>query len=389
MKDMVEEGVVPKRIDQSKFKLSPGCAVEPIELGIEFQNGDSNFYYTISVENNQVIYESLLESKMETDELIFERKLNGSDTQIKLFENFYDFDPKNKFFVSVLEEKILKKNQLLFSFLGKEYEAEFPVVKKAFDWFGDVLTIITPDRSIQALAHILDTKDTVNKLANDLICSYKTGISKLVVDKRTAEEYFDGGGSKGLEKFILELKDRPNNAASIRDRTTGEEIVFINDGSNIVTKTLYTEHAGENDVPIKFSLQEESDGTRRLLDFIPAVESLVNRSKVFLIDEIERSIHPLTIKEIISKFSLDEKALGQLIFTTHESSLLDQEILRPDEIWFCQKDVNGVTKLYSLNDYKVHNTINVEQNYLNGRYGGIPFLSNLHDLNWHNYSDVK
>ena len=59
MKDMVEEGVVPKRIDQSKFKLSPGCAVEPIELGIEFQNGDSNFYYTISVENNQVIYESL------------------------------------------------------------------------------------------------------------------------------------------------------------------------------------------------------------------------------------------------------------------------------------------------------------------------------------------
>ncbi|TAE35352.1 MAG: ATP-binding protein, partial [Sphingobacteriales bacterium] len=80
---------------------------------------------------------------------------------------------------------------------------------------------------------------------------------------------------------------------------------------------------------------------------------------------------------------------GQLIFTTHESNLLDQDILRTDEIWFTQKDIDGATKLFSLSDYKVHNTIDIENGYLNGRYGGIPFLSNLEDLNWHKYADAN
>jgi AAA15 family ATPase/GTPase len=118
---------------------------------------------------------------------------------------------------------------------------------------------------------------------------------------------------------------------------------------------------------------------------MPALAGIVNNEEVYLIDEIERSIHPIIIKEIISKISLDTSAKGQLIFTTHESCLLDQEILRPDEIWFAQKDVNGASKLYSLSDFNIHNTANIENGYLNGRYGGIPFLSNLQDLNWHKY----
>ena len=85
---------------------------------------------------------------------------------------------------------------------------------------------------------------------------------------------------------------------------------------------------------------------------------------------------------VISKISLDKNIKGQLIFTTHETSLLNQEILRPDEIWFAQKDIDGSTKLYSLSDFKIHHTIDIENGYLKGRFGGIPFLSNLKDLNW-------
>jgi hypothetical protein len=88
------------------------------------------------------------------------------------------------------------------------------------------------------------------------------------------------------------------------------------------------------------------------------------------------------IKGIMEKLSQSENASGQLIFTTHESGLLDQDIFRPDEIWFAQKDAEQATQLYPLSDFNIHKTANIENGYLNGRYGGIPFLSNLKDLHW-------
>ena len=78
--------------------------------------------------------------------------------------------------------------------------------------------------------------------------------------------------------------------------------------------------------------------------------------------------------------------LGQLILSTHESNLLDQNIFRPDEIWFAEKNKEGATELYALSEFKEHHTIDIRKGYLNGRYGGIPFLGNLKDLNWKKYA---
>ena len=165
----------------------------------------------------------------------------------------------------------------------------------------------------------------------------------------------------------------------------GDEIIIVKENGVINVKQLKLEHKGKNGQLINFNIDEESDGTIRLLDFIPAFQDLISKSKVFLIDEIERSIHPLLIKELVKKFSEDNKSEGQLIFTTHESNLLDQDLFRQDEIWFAEKDKNGITDLYSLSDFKEHKTIDIRKGYLNGRYGSIPFLANLKDLNWHKY----
>ena len=115
---------------------------------------------------------------------------------------------------------------------------------------------------------------------------------------------------------------------------------------------------------------------------------MLTNERVYIIDEIERSMHPILIKELIQKISGMQNVRGQLIFTTHESNMLDQSIFRPDEIWFAEKDSLLSTKLYSLSDFNVHATANVENGYLNGRYGAIPFLSNLKDLHW-NYDTKK
>ena len=126
----------------------------------------------------------------------------------------------------------------------------------------------------------------------------------------------------------------------------------------------------------------ESDGTRRIIEYMPILYTLNQQDTVYVVDEIERSIHPILIKGIIRKLSDSNNIKGQLLFTTHESALLDQNIFRPDEIWFAQKDMEQATQLYPLSDFNIHKTASIENGYLNGRYGGIPFLSNLKDLNW-------
>lgn len=134
----------------------------------------------------------------------------------------------------------------------------------------------------------------------------------------------------------------------------------------------------EYEMPMRY----ESDGTCRLIEYMLIFYGISLSAEVYVVDEIERSIHPILIKSIIKKLSESNGINGQLIFTTHESCLLDQNILRPDEIWFAQKDAEQATQLYPLSDFNIHHTANIENGYLNGRYGGIPFLSNLKDLHW-------
>ena len=162
-----------------------------------------------------------------------------------------------------------------------------------------------------------------------------------------------------------------------------------NEISNVVVengiaylKTLVAIHTDANGRDVEMNMTMESDGTRRLIEYMPLLYAVLKSNNVFVVDEIERSIHPIMIKTLMSKISESREARGQIIFTTHESCLLDQAIFRPDEIWFAQKDVDQSTQLYPLSDYNIHKTANIENGYLNGRYGGIPFLSNLTDLKW-------
>jgi uncharacterized protein len=183
------------------------------------------------------------------------------------------------------------------------------------------------------------------------------------------------------------LKAHPGTMRPFRTSQFEDGIFVLEDGK-VWAKRLCFRH--EEDMgSTKFSNWEESDGTNRLLDYLPILYEAINSKKVYLIDEIERSIHPLLIKELVKKFSDDTETKGQLIFTTHESNLLDQEIFRPDEIWFTEKNRQGATELYPLSEFKEHHTIDIRKGYLNGRYGGIPFLGNLKDLNWDKYAEAK
>ncbi len=381
LKNSIESGKIVEKVDELKFRLSEENANIPISFGIEFYAKTKVYYYSLTFDKGVILNEYLAESKREKDILIFERS-NDENEQVIRFYNGYTKTPKNKLFVEILAEKLLQKNELLISFLSSKYADEFTDSKVVFDWFFSTLVVIRPDTKPDAIAHVLDTDTKLKDFANYFIPKLKTGVNKLNIEKEHIEKLEKEYGTE-VKELLSQVKNEDNIIAVLSNKENGEEFSAIN--GEVYVKRIVATHLNDKGKEVDFPLSMLSDGTKRLFDYIPALYDIVQKEKVYIIDEIERSIHPITIKEIISKFSLDESAKGQLIFTTHESCLLDQEIFRTDEIWLAQKAIDGVSKLYSLSDFNIHNTANIENGYLNGRFGGIPFLSNLKDLNWHKY----
>jgi AAA15 family ATPase/GTPase len=143
-----------------------------------------------------------------------------------------------------------------------------------------------------------------------------------------------------------------------------------------VVKRFLFEHIGVNGYHGRLDCNTQSDGTVAVLNLLPAIYDIMNRDCLYCIDEIENSVHPKLILALLNFFS-GIQTNGQLIYTTHQTILLGNESeLRPDEIWLAEKQ-NGNTKMYSLNDFKLHNTLNIENGYLAGRFGASPRLGDL------------
>ena len=386
LKKLIVNEKIPYRLKDSEFKFNNSETIQDQLIAIEFIQDNKPFYYGIILNNNIIKTEELYLSGLgkDKDQLIYERKTDFQEkTSITFLEEF-EKDEKSQVLKSILLEEFVKPNEPILKWLSNRDNIFLGNVKIAYKWFEKTLQIITPNSKPAALAHQMDIDQDFKKYAKDLMCSLNIGISELRSEKKRIKEFFGENDEKELDGLIKRTEDSPQKMIRL-DNNNGNEFIIVKEEDDFWVKTLKVGHSGKNDQSVLFNLNEESDGTVRLLDFVPAFKNLISSEKVYVIDEFERSIHPLLIKELVKKFSFDNKTKGQLIFTTHESNLLDQEIFRQDEIWFTEKNKEGSTDLYSLNDFKEHKTIDIQRGYLNGRYGSIPFLGNLQDLNWHNY----
>ena len=384
LKEMIKTGKVIDDADDYKFKLSEEALTKPISLGIEFLLKGKMYYYTLTFEHKRILNEALVETfKDTTDRVIFERSLVGEMQEIPFIGGNVK-DEKERVFLEVLSEKLLSKEELLLTFLAQKYPNEYADIDNVVSWFSETLIVLTSNFKARGITHYFDVNQNVRLFIHNYLSNLSAGIENVFIETNRIEETFPNINDKTKKEFIDELKKESDKGIALYDRHTREEVaIVLNEDDTLSTKRLFTEHLGKDGYKVRFPLKLESDGTKRLLEYAPLISDVINNERVYIVDEIERSIHPMMIKELIKKISSDTTAKGQLIFTTHESCLLDQEILRPDEIWFTQKDMGGATQMYSLSDFNISNTATVENDYLNGRYGGIPFLSNLKELNWH------
>ena len=149
--------------------------------------------------------------------------------------------------------------------------------------------------------------------------------------------------------------------------------------------TIHQKFDEDNNIigSVEFSLKEhESLGTKKFFALSAPILDTLKNGKILIIDELDSSLHPLLSKYLISMFHDKKlnKYNAQLIFATHDTNLLQNDLLSRDQIWFTDKDKYGVTELYSLLEYKENKTrkdTNKEKYYLQGRYGAIPYVGNF------------
>ncbi len=141
-----------------------------------------------------------------------------------------------------------------------------------------------------------------------------------------------------------------------------------------------THHTGLNGEDYCVPIDIESDGTKKAIIIFSFFCVALEYGKGLIIDELNTKLHPLLLKYLIDLFYKEDK-FAQLIYTTHDTSLLDKRYFRRDQVWFVEKDALGKATLYSLAEFKVRNDASFEKEYLGGLYGGIPILS---DCDWEN-----
>jgi uncharacterized protein len=380
LKETVRKGGIEESIDDKKFKLNKSNSEKPISFEIEFSIGNKVYSYGISLNHFEVVEEWLFESGITVeDKLIFERKLTETgETTIQMADRYVKTQ-KEITLIELIKENILQKEKLL---LGLYNYLKIDEIKLIYDWFVTKLIVIFPGTEFQGILPLLLTSADLKLHFNQLLQSFDTGIDQLASAEIDFDEYKIDPNEKMTRK---EIEDHIKTSKFVFNDKKNE-IILMGDKGKLVVKKAISFHKNNMGEDILFMISEESDGTKRLLDFIPAFYNLLQEDYTYLIDEIDRSLHPSLLCAMICKIMSDHTTKGQLIFTSHESNLLDLEIFRQDEIWFVEKDnKSGETKMYSLSEFKPRYDLDIRKGYLKGRFGAIPFLAKLHDLNWDNY----
>lgn len=167
------------------------------------------------------------------------------------------------------------------------------------------------------------------------------------------------------------------NFMHILSETSNNSEVKLKMGEVIATSYHRGQNENGSSELFPLELSNESDGTRKLMSLAPAIESVLKKGGVLLVDELDKELHSMLVAYIVSKFqSKNSNPLGaQLIFTTHDTDLMNEEILRKDQLYFADKDnATGVSELYSISEFFTKTSENIRKGYLVGKYGATPNL---------------
>lgn len=335
---------------------------DPMKIEIEFFTKGNYYIYEVEIRHSQkdpIVERLYLSGLCETeDTLIFERE--GSMV-IPTMDNKLSTD-------------LLKKNsESSVICLNNNYPVvDDKHIRIVYDWFLMDFDIVTINSQIPFLIYMMSKNEKMFDYANKLLSSLHITDS-LILEETSLEKWMsDRKSASEVQQLLVQNQINDHTNLSLSSRNVNKLNITEKNGKQIVQEFLF-EQLGIDGYKKKMNIASQSDGTVRLLTLIPALYK-ASKGKVVVIDEVENSMHPNLIYNLL-KYFFNSESKGQLICTTHLTLFQDQQdLIRPDELWKVEK-VNGNSKMLSFNDYKIHNTMNIEKGYLEGRYGGVPQIS--------------
>lgn len=376
---MVVEGVKPEAtIPIQRFRLNQDNLHSPAKFEIEFKVGEEMYEYGFELDSRSIHREWLINFTRTSEKRLFERTTDQNGKAKLEFGSFVNkFSQKEKLFLEFAGEGT-RPNQL---FLNESIDSNMIYFRGAYDWFRKVLTVIKPMELYIPVELQMDEDQRFQDFLSQILRDSDTGIASIKADKMELDDLEDI--SEDAAQFI---NDNLSDADGFFLKAQQFRLTAIKEDDKIhLFKLIPTHRTLNGSEEAIFEVYEESDGTQRLIDLAPVLYELLlgENERVFVVDEFDRSLHP-QLSRMIVELHLDENKStqpSQLIVTTHQTNILDLNLLRKDEIWFVEKNPEtGATDLYSLYDFQPRYDKDIKKDYLYGRYGAIPFLGNMSAL---------
>jgi uncharacterized protein len=331
------------------FRLNPETITQPSHFEIVFVESGKRYRYGFEVTKERVISEWLYFVPSTREARLFERE----DDHITIGNYFREGRDL---------EQHTRPNALFLSVVA---QFNGPIAQRLVGWFSNV-------GIVSGVSDMSMAPFTVNQLLEgehsqairQLIASLDIGIADIQVER--------SGGTK--PQLPDEMPDEIRQAL-LTLITASESELFT-----VYTVHNFYDNAGNTVGQERLELDKhESEGTRKLFAMSGPLLDTLQKGEILMVDELDARLHPLVTREIITLFN--QKSTNphgaQLIFNTHDTNLLDNQLFRRDQVWFIEKDRYGASHLYSLAEFKPRYNIDYERGYIQGRFGAVPYLNHL------------
>lgn len=387
MQHLVVNGI-PSSSTSDYCRLYDDNVSKPSHFEIEVVLDGIYYIYGFDVllSESRFLSEWLLERKGQKNRVVFSRNIKSGTYDVQSYVNNATLNERLQIYADDIKEdgsilflRAMNQNKDSLYNAGSKIRIFYTL----YHWFRNNLSVNYPDDPITQYTYFFDSKGSA--AAEKLLSKLDTGISKVNVYDEPTEKVMSQlpkAFAQNIVDNLNEQKLRPNKdgddnipAVMVRSHEGHSMYLIELHGDDIICKTLKFNHKHSNAL---FSLRDESDGTIRLLDLIEVLLSN-KKNMVYVIDEVNRCLHPLITKQFVKDFldSANERDI-QLIVTTHETGLMDLELLRQDEIGFIEKrEEDGSSRIFSLEDYGARFDKRIRNAYIKGDYDAIPRIKDI------------
>ena len=338
-----------ERIDTTPFLFKQQSSRDPSEFEVVFIQDGIRYQYGFAVNPERVTGEWLFAYPGSRAQKWFERNYNPvAQTDV------WYFGPKFTGSRKIWQEAT-RGNAL---FLSTAIQLNNEQLKPVFNWFDKKLVVLGETERIHPDFSIGECEDTEKK---EKILKFMNSADLSITDI-------------SLKKKEFSMEELPSKMPqSLKD-----EIARELKGKKL-TQLLFMHPSSDSGEDVPLDLDDESAGTRRLFELAGPWLDVLDKGLVFFVDELDTSLHPLLVKFLLNLFHnlQANRHNAQLVFTTHDTTVLDQSLMRRDQVWFVEKNTENATRLYPLSDYKPRKGEALQKGYLYGRYGALPFPGEL------------